>query len=51
MNHLDLSQPHIKCSIEHDGTLPSGAYPIIATLAEALETANAELDEWFNPEE
>jgi hypothetical protein len=51
MSRLDLSQSHIDCHIVHSGAIPSGAFVIIGTLAEAVETANAELAEYFEVEE
>ena len=50
MNRLDLSQPMIHCHIDLDEALPSGAYPIVGRLAEALEMANAELTDLYEPE-
>lgn len=50
-NRLDLSQPLIHCHIEYDEALPSSAYPIVGQLAEALETANTELQGLFEDAE
>jgi hypothetical protein len=51
MNRLDLTQPHVHCHVLSEGPLPAAAYNVVATLAEAVETASAELDEILNAEE
>lgn len=51
MNRLELSQGHITCHIATEGPLPAAAYPILAALVEALETAAAELAEVLEPDE
>ena len=46
-----LSWGLIECVVSHQEPLPSTAYPILATLAEAIETATAELEAALEYEE